>query len=157
MSGKAQSEVRRTLSPESEAFVLLLRTADALLREVEGVLKNSGLSQTQYNVLRILRGAGPAGLACREIAGRMITRDPDITRLLDRLVARGLVSRSRERRDRRLVTSRITAQASRLLKQLDEPVSSLHQWQFRRLPVRRLRLLVSLLEQARKRDGTRPE
>jgi len=55
------------------------------------------------------------------------------------------------------VTSRITAQASRLLKQLDELVSSLHQWQFRRLPVRRLRLLVSLLEQARKRDGTRPE
>jgi len=157
VSGKAQSEVRHTLSLESEAFVLLLRTADALLREVEGVLKNSGLSQTQYNVLRILRGAGPAGLACREIAGRMITRDPDITRLLDRLVARGLVSRSRERRDRRLVTSRITAQASRLLKQLDEPVSSLHQWQFRRLPVRRLRLLVSLLEQARKRDGTRPE
>ena len=157
MSGKAQSEVRHTLSLESEAFVLLLRTADALLREVEGVLKNSGLSQTQYNVLRILRGAGPAGLACREIAVRMITCDPDITRLLDRLEARGLVSRSRERRDRRLVTSRITAQASRLLKQLDELVSSLHQWQFRRLPVRRLRLLVSLLEQARKRDGTRPE
>ncbi len=157
MAGKAQSEVLHTLSLESEAFVLLLRTADALLREVEGVLKNSGLSQTQYNVLRILRGAGPAGLACREIAVRMITRDPDITRLLDRLEARGLVSRSRERRDRRLVTSRITAQASRLLKQLDEPVSSLHQWQFRRLPVRRLRLLVSLLEQARKRDGTRPE
>jgi len=157
VSGKAQSEVRHTLSLESEAFVLLLRTADALLREVEGVLKNSGLSQTQYNVLRILRGAGPAGLACREIAGRMITRDPDITRLLDRLVARGLVSRSRERRDRRVVTSRITAQASRLLKQLDEPVSSLHQWQLRHIPARRLRLLVSLLEQARKRDGARPE
>ena len=157
MTGNAQSETRQTRSLESEAFVILLRTADALLREVEGVLKNSGLSQTQYNVLRILRGAGPAGLACREIAGRMITRDPDITRLLDRLEARGLVSRSRERRDRRVVTSRITAQAARLLKQLDEPVSSLHQWQFRHIPARRLRLLVSLLEQARKRDGARPE
>ena len=144
-------------SPQDEAFVNLLRTADALLREVEETLKNSGLSQTQYNVLRILRGAGPAGLACREIGNRMITRDPDITRLLDRLEARGLVRRTRERSDRRVVISRITAQGLRMLQQLDEPISLLHRRQFRNVPARRLRLLVSLLEQARERDGTRPE
>ena len=157
MTGKAKAEIRQARSLESEAFVSLLRTADALLREVEEALKNSGFSQTQYNVLRILRGAGPAGLACREIGNRMITRDPDITRLLDRLEAHGLVIRARERSDRRVVTSRITAQGLRLLKQLDEPISQLHRRQFRNVPARRLRLLVSLLEQARERDGTRLE
>ena len=157
MTGKAQAEARQPCSIESEAFVFLLRTADALLREVEEALKNSGLSQTQYNVLRILRGAGPAGLACREIANRMTTRDPDTTRLLDRLEARGLVSRARERSDRRVVTSRITAQGLRMLKQLDEPISQLHRWQFRHIPAKRLRLLVNLLEEARERGGARLE
>ena len=157
MTSKAKAEIRQARSLESQAFVSLLRTADALLREVEESLKNSGFSQTQYNVLRILRGAGPAGLACREIGNRMITRDPDITRLLDRLEARGLVSRARERSDRRVVTSRITAQGLRMLKQLDEPISLLHRRQFRHIPARRLRLLVSLLEQARERDGALPK
>lgn len=158
MSGKNQAGIRQSRpfrSLEGEAFVNLLRTADALLREVEEALKQSGLSQTQYNVLRILRGAGSEGLACREIGERMITRDPDITRLLDRLEARGLVSRARERTDRRVVTTRISAQGLRILKQLDEPILQLHRRQFRNLAARKVRQLVSLLEEARERDAVR--
>src|SRR5207245_10164892 len=93
---------------ENEVFLNLLRTADALLRDVEQILKAVELSHTQYNVLRILRGAGRQGLACQEIGERMLTRDPDITRLLDRLEARALVSRARGRADRRVVQTRIT-------------------------------------------------
>jgi len=134
---------------EAEAHLSLLRASDALLREVEQTLKPAGLSHTQYNILRILRGAGPAGLACREIGCRMITRDPDITRLLDRLEARELVRRERERSDRRVVKTRITAEGLRLLKELDEPIASLHRRRLRHMDHRRLRLLVRLLEEAR--------
>ena len=81
-----------------------------------------GLSHTQYNVLRILRGAGEQGLCCREVAERMITRDPDITRLLDRLERRGLLARSRDSQDRRVITVRITAAGQKLLKDLDGPM-----------------------------------
>src|SRR3984957_14343623 len=85
--------------PEEAAFLDLLRTTDMLSRGLITVLKTEDLSATQYNVLRILRGA-PEGLPCGEVANRMITRDPDITRLLDRLEKRGLISRSREAKDR---------------------------------------------------------
>ena len=133
-----------------ETFIAVLRAADALLRDVELLLKPADLSHTQYNVLRILRGADPQGLACREIGERMLTRDPDITRLLDRLEARGLVRRERERRDRRVVKTRITDEGLRILKSLDAPVAELHRRQSQRLPAQRLRLLVRLLEQLRK-------
>ena len=93
--------------PEEMAFLDLLRTTDMLSRGLIPVLKTEDLSSTQYNVLRILRGA-PEGLACGEIASRMITRDPDVTRLLDRLEKRGLISRCRETKDRRTVMTRIT-------------------------------------------------
>ncbi|MBI3670357.1 MAG: MarR family transcriptional regulator [Acidobacteria bacterium] len=126
-----------------------MRTTDALLREVEETLKPAGLSHTQYNVLRILRGAGPQGLACREIGERMLTRDPDITRLLDRLEAHGLVTRQRERTDRRVVNTRITPQGLRILEKLDEPIAELHRRQLRHLRAPRLQSLVRLLEQAR--------
>ena len=86
------------------------------------VLKTEDLSSTQYNVLRILRGS-PDGLPCGEIANRMITRDPDITRLLDRLEKRGLISRCRETKDRRMVMARITPEGLKLLGRLDEPVA----------------------------------
>src|SRR5437879_8611496 len=94
-------------SPEETAFLELLRTTDVLGRGLVHILKAEDLSATQYNVLRILRGS-PQGLACGEIASRMITRDPDITRLLDRLEKRGLISRRRETKDRRTVLARIT-------------------------------------------------
>ena len=98
---------RRSACPEEAAFLDLLRTTDMLSRRLAPVLKTADLSATQYNVLRILRGT-PEGLACGEVANRMITRDPDITRLLDRLEKQGLISRCREAKDRRMVLTRIT-------------------------------------------------
>ena len=146
---------RKTRAPEThleeQVFVNVMRTADALARGGEALLKPTGLSATQYNVLRILRGAAPAGLACREIGARMLTRDPDITRLLDRLEARGLVTRARQRDDRRVVKTRITSKGLRLLKALDKPMSELHHRQLKHLPAPRLRQLARLLERARER------
>ncbi len=105
-------------SPEESAFLDLARTTDLLSRGPVQVLRTEDLSPTQYNVLRILRGA-PEGLLCGEIASRMITRDPDITRLLDRLEKRGLISRCREATDRRTVMARITPEGLELLARLD--------------------------------------
>src|SRR5436190_8655860 len=99
---QAGNKRRRAACPEEAAFLDLLRTTDLLSRRLAVVLKKEDLSSTQYNVLRILRGA-PDGLPCGEIANRMITRDPDVTRLLDRLEKRELISRHREARDRRTV------------------------------------------------------
>ena len=95
-------------------FLELLRTTDMLSRGLIHVLKAEDLSATQYNVLRILRGA-PEGLPCGEIASRMITRDPDITRLLDRMEKRSLISRCRETKDRRMVMARITSEGLKVL------------------------------------------
>ncbi len=131
------------------AFLDLLRTTDILSRRLIPVLKSADLSSTQYNVLRILRGA-PAGLACGEIAGRMITRDPDVTRLLDRLEKRGLISRSRETKDRRTVMTRITPDGLKLLSRLDEPVRAAHRRQLGHLGRNRLRALTDLLRAARR-------
>ncbi|MGH7405585.1 MAG: MarR family transcriptional regulator, partial [Candidatus Methylomirabilales bacterium] len=103
----------------------------------------------QYNVLRILRGAGPDGLACREVCERMITRDPDVTRLVDRLEARGLIARERDRRDRRVVMVRITEGGLRLLRRLDDPITHLHTQNLGHLGTKRLQALVELLELAR--------
>jgi DNA-binding MarR family transcriptional regulator len=136
---------------EEEAFVNLLRTADVLVQGVAETLKPLGLSPTQYNVLRILRGAEPTGLACREIGERMITRDPDITRLLDRLEDRGLVARTRGRDDRRVITTRITEDGLRILRKLDAPIGGLHARQLGHLGAARLRTLIDLLEKARGR------
>ena len=137
------------VSLEAQVFVSLLRAADALARGAEDLLKPFRLSGTQYNVLRILRGAGEKGLACREVGGKLISRDPDITRLLDRLESRGLIVRAREARDRRVVKTRITPEGLRLLEELDEPVEELHRRQLRHLPAKELRQLSILLERAR--------
>src|SRR5690606_2268200 len=93
---------------EEAVYLSIIRTADKLGRRFSEMMKSVDLSPTQYNVLRILRGAGGDGLACGAISERMVTRDPDITRLLDRLEKRGLVARSRDKEDRRVVTARIT-------------------------------------------------
>ena len=119
-----------------------------LSRGLVQVLKTEDLSPTQYNVLRILRGS-PGGLPCGEIASRMITRDPDITRLLDRLEKRELISRCRETKDRRMVMVRITPGGLKLLSQLDDPVHNAHHKQLGHLGRERLRALTELLEAAR--------
>lgn len=136
-------------SLEAEAFLNIEHTADALMRGMTELLKGADLSSTQYNVLRILRGAGPGGLACSEIADRMVTRDPDITRLLDRLARRGLVERTRDGRDRRVVTTTITREGAERLGRLDDPVEQLHARQLSHLGERSLTRLVNLLEKAR--------
>jgi DNA-binding MarR family transcriptional regulator len=140
---------QRRAWPEEGAFLDLLRTTDLLSRGLIQVLKSEGLSGTQYNVLRILRGA-PEGLPCGEIAARMITRDPDVTRLLDRLEKRGLISRCRETKDRRTVVARITPGGLKLLTRLDEPVQEIHRKQLGHLGRERLRTLTELLHVARK-------
>jgi DNA-binding MarR family transcriptional regulator len=147
MQEAIQFDQRRLAHPEETAFLDLLRATDLLSRRPVAVLKQEDLSMTQYNVLRILRGA-PEGLPCGEIANRMITRDPDITRLLDRLEKRGLISRTRETRDRRVVMARITPQGLKLLGRLDEPVQETHRKQLGHLGREQLRRLTALLHTA---------
>jgi DNA-binding MarR family transcriptional regulator len=152
MSPKLKDEIKQGkafASLEAEVFLNLMRTADALNRGVEEILKLAGLSGTQYNVLRILRGAGEQGLCCREAAERMITRDPDITRLLDRLERRGLLARSRDNRDRRVITVRITPAGQKVLKDLDGPMAEYNRKLFSHMDKEDLRRLLELLEAAR--------
>ena len=151
MAEKATSAPKRVGSPEEAAFLELLRTCELLSRGPARVLKQEDVSVTQYNVLRILRGA-PEGLACGEIGNRMITKDPDITRLLDRLEKRGLVSRSRENEDRRTVMTRITQTGLELLARLDGPMQEEHQRQLGHLGRVRMRALTALLHACR--DGS---
>ncbi|MGA7402081.1 MAG: MarR family transcriptional regulator [Candidatus Sulfotelmatobacter sp.] len=144
-SGKGKGSVG---SPEETAFLDLLRTTDMLSRGLAQVLKTEALSSTQYNVLRILRGS-QEGLPCGEVANRMITRDPDVTRLLDRLEKRALISRSREIKDRRTVMARITTEGLKVLARLDEPVQAAHRRQLGHLGRERLRALTELLQVSR--------
>jgi DNA-binding MarR family transcriptional regulator len=148
MTQTPERNVRRTVCLEEAAFLDLLRTTDMLSRRPAQVLKTEDLSSTQYNVLRILRGA-PEWLTCGEVASRMITRDPDITRLLDRLEKRGLISRCREAKDRRMVLTRITPEGLAVLARLDQPVQEAHRRQFGHLGRERLRALSELLSACR--------
>lgn len=138
--------------PEEMAYLELLRTSDLHTRNLSNLLKTEDLSSTQYNVLRILRGASDV-LPCGEIGNRMITRDPDITRLLDRLEKRGLISRCRETKDRRMVMVRITPDGIQLLSRMDEPVRDAHRAQLGHLGRERLKALTELLKVARGNAG----
>lgn len=150
MAGTPRSEgrPRRAPLPEEAAYLDLASTADRLSRPVAQLLKTEDLSPPQYNVLRILRGC-PEGLTCREIGRRMITRDPDITRLLDRLERRKLILRSRDTQDRRVVLTRITENGIDLLARLDQPVRDLHRKLLGHLGAERLHALGRLLEACR--------
>jgi DNA-binding MarR family transcriptional regulator len=138
--------------PEEVTHLEMMRTMEALSHRFAQVLKAEDLSSTQYNVLRILRGA-PEGLPCGEIGNRMVTRDSDITRLLDRLEKRSLVSRSRETKDRRTVWTRITPEGLKLLARLDEPIRTTHIELLGHLGTKRLNLLADLLRVARQPFG----
>jgi MarR family transcriptional regulator, organic hydroperoxide resistance regulator len=140
-------------SPEQEAYLALLRTTDALQARMEAKLKEFGLTGTQYNALRILRGAGQEGLPCSEIGERMITRDPDITRLLDRLQKRGLVERSRGKQDRRVIYGKITAAGLKLLRDLDGPIEKHGREMLRHVGQARLKQLIELLELMRSQES----
>lgn len=141
---------KRFVSLEQEAFLLLQRTTSELVNSVADLLKPAGLSGPQYNVLRILRGAGPNGLTCGEISDRLITRDPDITRVLDRMEKRGLVTRRRDSDDRRVVIAAITKAGLDLLTKLDVPVNAGHIEQLGHLTRSDLRTLIAILDRVRK-------
>ncbi|MDQ3138438.1 MAG: MarR family transcriptional regulator [Gemmatimonadota bacterium] len=130
-------------------FLNVLRTGDALLQREAEALRAMELTFAQYNVLRILRGARPQGATCGEVGERMVNRDPDVTRLLDRLEARELVRRSRHAQDRRVVVAVITEKALALLKPLDAAVPRLHREQLRHMSRAQLELLAKLLVLAR--------
>ncbi len=147
-----QAELKQTVpftSREQEAYLSLMRTADALETQVEARLKEFGLTGTQYNALRILRGAGAEGLPCREIGERMITHDPDITRLLNRLEDRGFVERTRSRHDRRVIYGKITAAGLRLLREMDNPIEKHGRGMLRHVGQDKLKQLIELLELVR--------
>jgi DNA-binding MarR family transcriptional regulator len=152
MVGKLKDEIKQDRpfeSLEAEVVLNVLRTSDAVSRGLEELLKQEGISTNQYNVLRILRGAGERGLCHREVAERMITRDPDMTRLVDRLERRGLVLRSRDSRDRRVITVRITSAGLRVLRDLDGRVSDYHRNLLKHMDKWDLHKFLELLEAAR--------
>ena len=152
MSSVLQEELRQSrpfASLEQEATISIERTAAVLRHEVAESLRPHGITPAQYNVLRILRGAGRAGLCRHEISDRLVTQVPDVTRLLDRMEAAGLVTRERSEEDRRLVTTRITAQGLDVLAQLDEPITEIHRRQLGHMDEEQLGTLIELLAIAR--------
>jgi len=152
LAGKIQDEIRQTRpipTLEEEAYLNVQRTANVLLQDVAELLKPYNLTPTQYNVLRILRGAGEAGLTAGDVGDRMITRDPDVTRLLDRLETRGLAERSRCTEDRRVVWTRITPAGRAAIAPLDAEVNELHLRRLGHLGPERLAAFIELLEAAR--------
>jgi DNA-binding MarR family transcriptional regulator len=152
MRRRLKDEIRQSKpfsSDAEEAFLNMHRTSAVLIREFDLLLKPFGLTSTQYNVLRILRGAGPEGLLCRQVGERMVAPDPDITRMLDRLEKRGLILRARDSRDRRAIFTRITGDGLSLLEKLDEPAKGFHRQRLAHLDKGRLRSLIELLESVR--------
>ncbi len=149
MAGKVQEEIQQSTpirSVEEEAFLNIVRTADALTRDFDDMLKPFGLTATQYNLLRILRGAGEAGATCSQIGERTVKKDPDITRLVDRMEKRGLVKRSRDGRDRRIVTTTITREGLRVLEKLDVQVNERPARQLRGLSRQQILDLIRAME-----------
>jgi DNA-binding MarR family transcriptional regulator len=150
--GGLQAEIRQTKpfrSSGQEAAIALLRTADVLKRRFEDVLGPTAVTVQQYNVLRILRGAGAAGLPTLEIAERMIERAPGITRLIDKLEIAGLVARERSQEDRRAVVCRATAKGLALLASLDDAVDAADDDALGMLTERERRELIRVLEKVR--------
>jgi len=133
---------------EEEATLGIVRTAEMLFQRTADLLKPFDISPAQYNVLRILRGAKEA-LACGQIAERMVSRDPDITRLLDRMEGRRLISRARDGQDRRVVKAQIACQGMRLLDEIEPLLVAHHRKQFARVGEKKLKQLVEWMEQIR--------
>ncbi|MHA0040531.1 MarR family winged helix-turn-helix transcriptional regulator [Deinococcus sp. PEB2-63] len=133
-------------SLQHRAYLALQRLALHQQRQGADLFRDHGLSAPQFNVLRILRGATDGGLTCSEISDRLLDHDPDVTRLLDRLQKAGLVTRDRDRPDRRIVATRLTDAGRDLLTRLDPPLTDLHARQFAPLTDTQLRDLINLLK-----------
>lgn len=136
-------------SLEEEAILSIARTAALMEHGGAEAFKPYGLTTTQYNVLRILRGAGQEGLCRNEVGERLVTKVPDVTRLLDRMEAAGLIVRERGAQDRRFVATRITEKALKLLEKIDRELPAMHARQLGHVSQKRLRELISILEEVR--------
>lgn len=150
--GDLKTELRQTKafpSVHEEAYLNLERTAAMLSDAFEQMLRPYGITGTQYNVLRILRGAPPAGLCRNEIRDRLVTRMPDVTRLLDRMENAGLITRERSTEDRRQVSTQLTREGRRLVDSLDAPATGEHKARLGHLSHTQLRTLIDLLTQVR--------
>lgn len=130
---------------ESDSYLAILRTADLLRRQSADVLKGHGLTLAQYNVLRILRGAGSEGHLTGEIGARLVVQEPDVPRLIDRLEQKGWVTRRREVEDRRCVRVHLTKTGRTLVDGLDAPILAMHRRQFAALSASRLQSLLDAL------------
>jgi DNA-binding MarR family transcriptional regulator len=152
MSKSLRDEIGQTkpfTSLEEEVLLGIVRTGARLEHAIVEGLKPYGVTPTQYNVLRILRGAGKGGLRCDEVRRRMLKAVPDTTRLLDRLATAGLVVRERDALDRRAVVTRITERGLDLLERMDVPVRSMHGELVGHMADGDLRKLADLLTEAR--------
>lgn len=136
---------------EQEALLSVARTAALLSYSLAEYLKDFGLTGTQYNVLRILRGSEPGGLCRHEVKARLVAPGPDVTRLLDRLEEAGLITRERSDDDRRLVRTRITREGLQMLARLDEPVAEMERQSLGHMSKNELRELIDLLARAREK------
>lgn len=152
MSGKLAAEIKQN-KPfallEEEALLNLIRASEHLQQGQTEFFRQFQLTPTQYNVLRILRGAGREGVTCSQVAERMLTADPDITRLLDRLESRQLLERERGTADRRVVVSRITPGGLELLRGIDKPLAAFLKQQVGHVGRDRLVELIEILESLR--------
>ena len=150
---KSELQQRKPFSGlEQEATLSIARTEAALRQPLEELLKGAGVSLTQYNVLRILRGAGAEGLTRNEIRDRLINRMPDVTRLLDRMEDAGWVTRARETEDRRCVATHLSRSGRALVDSLDAPVQEEHVRRLSHMTRTQLRTLIDLLALARERS-----
>jgi len=136
-------------SLEQEAYLALLRCSAEKSRQVDELFRSFGISQPQYNVLRILNGAGPEGLGRNEIGARMLHATPDMTRLLSRMVLKGWVTRDRDGKDRRETPTHLTASGKKLLNKMDGPLAELHASQFGAFSKLELKRLVEALRKLR--------
>ncbi|HEX4681222.1 MAG TPA: MarR family transcriptional regulator [Gemmatimonadaceae bacterium] len=152
MPATLRTEIKQTKpfgSLEQEAQLNIERTAAVLGHAFAEALRPFGITPTQYNALRILRGAGKDGLCRNEVRERLISQVPDVTRLLDRLEEMKLIERQRSTEDRRLVTTRITSRGTTLLRELDGPIAEVHKRHLGHMSVRQLTTLNELLTLAR--------
>ena len=155
-NGQLQRELKKKRpfeSPEQEAMLNMLRTCDQFQNRFGRLFRDFGLTSSQYNVLRILRGEGKP-MPCLEVADRMIQVVPAITGLIDRLEKQQLVTRHRCTQDRRVVYIEITDKAKKLLKKIDQPVMQLHRELMGHLTRAELKQLSRLLEKARQSLGS---
>jgi len=152
MADNLQAELKQTKpfpNAAAEALLSVLRTASVLEHQMNETLKPYGITHTQYNVLRILRGAGDSGLCGREVGERMVSRVPDVSRLLDRMEEAELISRERDPGDRRHVTARITRKGLAMLEQATPQLEAVGRARVGQVPTARLRQLIEVLNTVR--------